>query len=759
MAYTAAAATSADPSAPEGQFDPEQPTKDDQLQMFGSTLAAVRDEWIRARAASGWDKRVKVDIDQYHGRDAATKMVANMMTSVEQGFPVTIRDAKPQRSTVFVQVTRQKTNAGEARLADILLPTDDRNWGIKPEPDPQGANALNDNSQLINPLTGQPILFDQEGNVTTDPTKGQPATKSMVAQAAQQYAEQCANGMQVKIDDQLVKSDYNGEVRKMLHFSALTGTGVLRGPIVVKRVHRAWLKQQNPDGSTTVVKIAEEEISPASKAVDPRYVWEDPACGEDPKNGRGIFEMSLKTKRQVRDLAKQPGYLPDQLRAVIEEGPKVSAALQNTEQDVDERDADPQKTFQHWIYHGELERDDLEAAGVDLSDLPDDPLVSVCGCVEMINNTVVRAYLNPLEDHPIPYDFFPWEKVTGSPRGYGIPYLMRAEQNVINAAWRQLLDNSGVTSGPQIVIRQSSITPADGQWQLTPRKIWLCTDDSMPVQNQFGAVEFNNHQQELSAIIEMAEKLADQGTGLPQIMQGEKGTSPDTVGGMQMLMNSGGVVLRRLVKQFDDYVTKPHIGRYYDFNMQYSDDDEVKGDFTIDARGSSALVIRDIQNQAFLGLLQMAANPMFSPMLDLRKLFEKALQAQHIDPQDIMLTEQQVEANQANRPPQIDPRIQAAQISAQAKMKQADAMAQARQAEVNARTQAEVEDRNLRVQELMIQRDIEIVKMATTERISINEIKAQLAQAVMQDAQTRHAAAMELATEAAHIPTSPTAGV
>ena len=87
-------------------------------------------------------------------------------------------------------------------------------------------------------------------------------------------------------------------------------------------------------------------------------------------------------------------------------------------------------------------------------------------------------------------------------------------------------------------------------------------------------------------------ELADQETGVPTIMQGEKGAAPDTVGGMQMLMNSANVVLRRLVKQFDDMVTRPHIRRYYDYNMLYGEDEEIKGDFSVDARGSSALMVR-----------------------------------------------------------------------------------------------------------------------------------------------------------------------
>jgi hypothetical protein len=90
-------------------------------------------------------------------------------------------------------------------------------------------------------------------------------------------------------------------------------------------------------------------------------------------------------------------------------------------------------------------------------------------------------------------------------------------------------------------------------------------------------------------------------------------------------------------------VTKPHIRRYYDYNMMYNEDEEIKGDFTIDARGSSALVVRDIQNQSFLNLLAAGANPIYGMYLDTQKLFEKALQAQHIDPAEVFKPEEEIE--------------------------------------------------------------------------------------------------------------------
>lgn len=706
-------------------------SQNERLQTFGSTLSATRDKWIRARASSGWDKRAQRDIDQYHGLDYAARMAANMMESVEQGFPVTTHHALAHRSTIFVGITRQKTNAGEARLSDIVLPTDDRNWGITPTPDPELARALKDGGALVDPATGAPVAGDD----------GKPLMKKDIAKATQELAKKAAEAMQNEIEDQLNECDYNSEVRKVIHDAAMLGTGVLKGPMVVNRTRRAWRSIKDATGTAQVLEIV-NELRPASKRVDPRQVWEDPACGDDVHNGRGVFEVENLTSKQVRDLGKQPGYMKDQLRAVLAEGPQRSAALNDARTQYEDPNTLLNETFQHWIYWGELEKEDIQVAGVQVSD---DDLETVSGCVEMINNTVVRAYLNPLEDGSIPYDFMPWEKVSGSVRGYGIPHLMHAEQSVTNSAWRQMLDNAGVTSGPQIIMKRQGVTPADGQWTLTPRKIWWANDSDVDVTKVFASVEFQSHQTELANIIEMAGNLGDQETAVPALALGEKGSAPDTVGGMQLLMNSANVVLRRLVKQFDDYVTKPHIRRYYDYNMAYSDDEAVKGDFSIDARGSSALIVRDIQNQAYTNLLAAASNPAFAPMIDHRKLFEKALQAQHIDPADIVKPQEQIDQEQANNPPQEDPRIQAAKITSQAKLMEAKSIADGRAAETQARAEQEAEDRKLRIQELELKYRIAVLEASTKQNLTIEQIKAQLAQAAINDRTKKELAASEMA--------------
>ena len=694
----------------------------ERLQMFGYNMARQRDEWIRDRYSYGVDKRWIEDQDQYDSKDNIAKAASQMMTSVEQGYPVTTQMAKPHRSTVFIGMTRMKTNAAEARLADILLPTDDRNWGIQPTPEPMVMQMVADERMAGDKVTGQPM---------TDPETGQPLRVKDVARAAMTVARRKAEAMQLRIDDQLLESDYNGELRKVIHDAAVLGTGVVKGPVVTNRVRKAWQPMTDATGQTVQTVMIVEELAPASFRVDPRNVFPDPGCGESIHNGKGVYEREKLTAKQVRELAKQPGFMAEQLRKVLEEGPKRSASFQEL-RDEDQRDI-ARDTYEMWTYWGEVEYDDLQSAGVDPGEK--DVLRTVSACVVMINSTVVKAFVNPLDGGDIPYDFYVWEKVSSSCWGYGIPYLMRSQQKVLNAAWRQLMDNAGVSSGPQIVMKPGVIQPADKRWELSSRKIWFATDDMDDVRKAFATFEFDSHQAELANIIKMATELADAETGVPMIAQGEQGAAPETVGGMTLLMNSANVVLRRLVKQFDDMVTRPHLRRYYDYNMLYDEDESIKGDFSIDARGSSALLVRDIQNQAFLNLLAAAANPIFGKYIDPKKLFEKALQAQHIDPAEVFKPEDEIEEMEAAEKQAMaqaqaptDPKIEAAKIRAESDMAKIQAQNEGDAAELNTRLQIAQANIQARREQMQMQREIEMMRLANQQNVSLEQIKAKLAE-------------------------------
>ena len=161
------------------------------------------------------------------------------------------------------------------------------------------------------------------------------------------------------------------------------------------------------------------------------------------------------------------------------------------------------------------------------------------------------------------------------------------------------------------------------------------------------------------AIIDLVRTVIDDETGITALTQGEQVTGiTKTAQGMAILMNSTNVVFRRVIKNWDDDMTTPNVQRAYHFNMQFSDKEEIKGDYEVHARGSSVLMVREMQAQSLMTLLMNAsAHPVLGPLTKIPALYRKAVQANQIPSDEVVLTEDEVaemEAERMNQPPPPD---------------------------------------------------------------------------------------------------------
>jgi len=360
------------------------------------------------------------------------------------------------------------------------------------------------------------------------------------------------------------------------------------------------------------------------------------------------------------------------------------------------RDIIKEDSYEMWTYHGEIEPEEMEM----LSTRTGDPLTDVSfGVLVIVNDKVIGAMESWVPDQTLPVDVWCWRKSDSSPYGYGLPDELESQQRVVNSAWRQVMDNGRTSLGGQIVMKKGMVIPQNNSWEITPNKIWLAKDDMADVRQAFSVFEFNSHLQELLAIAQAAMQFADVESSMPQIMGGEQGSAPETVGGMVMLYNNANAVLRQRVKLYDDAITRPHIGRYYDWKMCNESDPAIKGDFEIDARGSTALIERDIQNQALLNLANITNNARYIPHLKEREELKAILKAFKVNPDEIMKPEDQVaqeQQAQAEQGAPQDPRIVAAQMNMEAKQLEL----QGRQAQRDFELQRNTAEMNLKSQSL-----------------------------------------------------------
>lgn len=629
-----------------------------------ASFAGMRNEWAQHRAQSGVEQRWRTASALYYG-DSETGQMSLRDTLTNGPRPQQAATEDP-RSRVVVNIVRPKVDQAVARMCEILLPVDDRNWAIRPTPKPE--------------VMG--LIGNQE--ITTDPATGQPTgrTADAEANALLQVTKEAAESMQTAIDDELTECNYNGESRKVIEDGVRLGAGVIKGPFPVRHCVKSWAVAK--DGSST--REVKHQTRPASRRVDVWDVFPDPSAGNDHQRGRGIWERRSVTRKELRALVGIPGYDTSAIRAVLAESPqKLRIADKRA---IIEVSAD--KAYELWEYHGEIEADEMYV----LSSRTGDPIEDVQhGVLIMVNDRIIGTMQSWVEDKSLPYDFWCWRKSDTSPFGHGLPDELLHQQSVVNAAWRQVMDNARVSVGGQIVMKKGAILPANGSMAITPNKLWYAKDDEVDVTKAFSVFEFASHIEELLAVANAAMNFADMETTLPQIMGGEKGSAPETVGGMVMLYNNANAVLRQRVKYYDDSITKPHIGRYYDFKMANDPDPNIKGDFDVDARGSTSLVERDIQNQAMLNLANITNLPRYSPHMKVRDELKSILKAFKMNPDDLMKTEEQANKDMAATPAQQDPRIVSAQMQAEVKMADIADRKEERQADMQ-RSAADNEFRN-----------------------------------------------------------------
>lgn len=698
-----------------------------EIEKLHGAFTKMRDDWVQHRATGDVEKRWRKNAQLYFGEH--NNSTGEFENTLRNGPPAR-KMVEGNRSRVVINIVRPKVDQAVARMCEILFPVDDRNWGIKPTPLPEMVDMVGNDAETVDPATGEPtgLTADQE------------------AKAIMQAAKEAAEGMERSIDDSLTECRFNGESRKGVEDGIRLGTMVMYGPFPARQTSKVWIPR--PDG-TQELQI-NEAIVPASMRWDPWDTFFDPSCGNDHQRGRGFFLRRNVNRKELRGLVGLPGYDAEAIREVLRSpATKVRVAEGRVL-----RDRVRDDSYEMWTYHGEIEPDEMELLS---SRTQGDPLIDITfGVLIIVNDKIIGAMDSWVVDKTLPIDVWNWRKADDSPFGYGMPDELEHQQRVVNSAWRQVMDNGKTSLGGQIVMKKGMVVPQNNSYEITPNKIWLAKDDLDDVRQAFSVFEFNSHLQELLAIAQAAMSFADMETSMPQIMGGEQGSAPETVGGMVMLFNNANAVLRQRVKLYDDNVTKPHISRYYDWKMANDPDVNIKGDFEIDARGSTALVERDIQNQAMLNLASITNNPRYIPHLNEREELKAILKAFKANPEEMMKPEDQVkqemEAAAQQGQPQ-DPRLAAAEMNMQAKQMDIEDRNKQREFEAarneqdmqlrrdslaynTAREQSEAETASVEAQ---LQRELAIAKMQQDGQITREELatKARLEMIKISDGRER----------------------
>jgi hypothetical protein len=131
---------------------------------------------------------------------------------------------------------------------------------------------------------------------------------------------------------------------------------------------------------------------------------------------------------------------------------------------------------------------------------------------------------------------------------------------------------------------------------------------------------------------EMFTRFSDEETSIPSYTYGDSKTlATNTSSGMSMQLSSAQIPIKSVIKNLEDGVINPLITSLFDWLMQWSDDNSIKGDMQIRVLGTSELVAKEVKAQSLLQFANVTANPIDMKMVDRRYLLEQIAKSMELD--------------------------------------------------------------------------------------------------------------------------------
>ena len=597
----------------------------EELNSLGAILKSKYTEYKDARddIEDGWIEDLRAFMGQYDP-DVLAKI-----------------QSKGERSQVYVGLTRTKVLAAYSRMTDLLFQPGQKFFSIEKTPvskQPLVEQELSERAALeIQQAAEQVGTAGIEELVI--------ARLDELTQEIEEETERRVVNMEEAILDQALENNLEGKMKDAIMEQVIFGTGAMKaGTLRIEKDHK-WVKGE--DGFNL---IYEESPSPEMEAVSIFDLYPDPhATSVD--DMRDIFRRHIISRSEFNALKDYPGFNVDLVNECIEMNPEGNHDEAQHEVDrrnianVNDSNTNTEK-FEVLEYWGSLNGHDLEDAGVEFGQ-DDDLSMEYSANIWMVSGKVIKAQLNPLPGNIIPYFIFPYEKNPHAFWGTGVPRMMRDSQATMNAATRIYLDNVALSSGPMVEVNTDIMASGEDPTELYPWRVFLREggDGNQPMVRFY---QPQSNSPALVSVIELFRRFADETTALPSYTHGQTQSSLNrTATGISILMSNANIVLKSVIKNIDDFLTRPMIRSLYDWNMTWNENENVKSDMRIIAKGSTALIQKEVQSQRLLQFLSLINNPMDAQMVDREKLLTDIAKSLDIDPDEVIKSQKEMMDEQA----------------------------------------------------------------------------------------------------------------
>ena len=548
-----------------------------------------------------------------------------------------------EKSQVFVKVTKTKVLAAYGQIAEVLFGSNKFPITVDPTSLPEGVEESvhfesNENiKKAQNPSTEETKLLPGETKAALKerlaglkdklaPVEDQlkKGVGSTPTQITFHPAMVSAKKMEKKIHDQLEESNANKQLRVAAFECALFGTGVMKGPFAIDKEYANW--DEEGEYSPTIKTI------PQTSSVSLWNFYPDPDAS-NMDEAEYVVERHKMSRSQIRALKRRPFFRKNAIDLAVADGESYIKEWweQAMEDDAQESKAERFEVLEFW---GSVDTEVLEGHDIDIpAELADMDQLNVN--IWVCNGKVLRLVMNPFTPSIIPYYAVPYEVSPYSLFGVGIAENMDDTQTLMNGFMRMAVDNAALSGNMLIEVDETNLVPGQ-DLSVYPGKVFR-RQGGAPGQAIFGT-KFPNVSNENMQMFDKARVLADESTGFPSFAHGQTGVQGvgRTASGISMLMSAANGSIRNVVKNVDDYLLAPLAKAFFNFNMQFDYDDEIKGDLDVKARGTESLMANEVRSQRLMQFLGVVQNPVLAPFAKMDYIVREIAKSMDLDPDKLV---------------------------------------------------------------------------------------------------------------------------
>lgn len=512
-------------------------------------------------------------------------------------------------STIYMMLTDEKCTGAEAWLRELLRPPDGKPWQTTPTPIPDIPPEI---SQMLKQAIQREVLEEMQMGFIVSPESIQQRMEQAAMELTNRLKERAKKHdehFEQRVDDKLRDSGWADALDDVIHDIVTFPAAIMKGPVVRRKKTMQWV--QSPQGA--VPQYQESEVEEFDR-VDPFNYYPAP-LSSGPQDGYQ-FERHRLRDGDVYNLIGTKGYDEGAIRSVLSAAQhsglqdwlwtSVDGQL-NTALKKGDKWRDPEGRIDALQFWGTVTGHMLKSYGMserEIGDLDASYPVEVW----IIDRWVIKAEINP---HPLgktPYFVDSFRKRPGAFWGYGLPTILKDIQDVCNATARALVNNMGISSGPQVGVDIGVLPDGEKLTELFPWKIHqFDMTGNNTTRPPLWFFQPTSNANELLKVYQHFSNEADNKSGIPRYAMGgvSKGGATDTASGLSMMLSNAARGIKSVVQGIDAHIIEPSIQALIDHILIYDPDPNYRGDARVIARGATSLLAKEQRQVRLIELLQL----------------------------------------------------------------------------------------------------------------------------------------------------------